>query len=73
MLLKKERVKLGKSIRADTGVPLPVAMQMAKFILRYETYSLPKKFPTYVKTDVFCECCGPETFINGPKGSRQVF
>ena len=73
MTKKKYRRDLGKRIRRATGVPLPVAMQAAKLIASDRTYDLKlgdrALFTGWIKSDVFCTCCGPENWrIEGPKG-----
>jgi hypothetical protein len=84
MKLKKQRRKLGKEIRSKTGVDLPIAMRVAKLIIRNGSaavYDIP-----YLKLlegsnahvrDVpfFCgfECCGREyAELVGPKGSYRL-
>lgn len=77
MTKKKAARNLGKHIRSATGVPLPVAMQAAKLIVRSRAYELrytdKSVFVGFIKYDIFCECCGPENWrIEGPRGDYGI-
>lgn len=67
MTYKKQASKLAKVVRKDTGLSLPVAGSMAKYMVRYKP--LPEKFREYVKYFLpSCGCCGPEYSLVGPAG-----
>jgi hypothetical protein len=58
MQTKRRRAKLAKLLRKDTGLSFVESLKVAKNLLRGTGFTW--------KT--FCECCGPEPVVEGPKG-----
>ena len=76
MTKKKKRVRLGKKIRAATGLPLPLAMLAARWLYRFDTYNLLRdpRFAGLVTVRPLCGdgCCGQEYALNGKRG-KYIF
>jgi hypothetical protein len=75
--LKKRGRDLGKIIRRETGVPLPVAMQAGKLLVRDRRYDIiydgKSIFAGYTRSVVYCECCGPDHhLLVGPRGEYRL-
>jgi len=81
MTAKKRRRNLGKRIRQETGLPLPVCMRAAKLIDRGDGYDMVYKdmplFSGCVQTNYFfCgpECCGSNGYkLVGPRGEYNFY
>lgn len=70
MSIKSQARKIGRMVRKVTGIKLPVAMKMGKLIAQGKEFDLVNKFPEFVsKQTEFCDCCGPQTVLRGPRGS----
>lgn len=74
MTAKKRRMKLGKVIRRETGLPLPVCMTAAKMIDRDKGEELQwtaatEEFVQSIKCGDGCCCFGRE--LVGPRGSYR--
>lgn len=66
MTLKKKATQLARTIRKATGLPFTDCATMAKCIVRYKAF--PETLRRHVKVATYCDCCGPERTIVGPKG-----
>lgn len=71
MSIKSQGRKLGRMIRKVTGLELPIAMKLGKMVAQSKSdHEMMARFPDVVsKEKNFCECCGPQTVLTGPKGS----
>jgi len=67
--------KLGKLIRRETGIPLPVAMRMGKLFARFRDWELESNdaMRPYLQSIYSgCTCCGViGMMIKGKKGSIE--
>lgn len=70
--LKRMRVKLGKAIRRQTGLKLPVAMRAAKLIAGFRAYEMDSSEMFTIRKH-YCGdgCCYLGAEIVGPKGSYE--
>lgn len=81
MTSKKRRFRLGKRIRLETGLPLPVCMRAAKLIDRGDSldiiYGNLTIFSGVTATSYFScgpDCCGPEGYkLVGPRGEFRFY
>lgn len=77
MTKKKARVRLGKKIRAATGLPLPLAMLAARLLYRFDTYALLRdpRFAGLITSYPLCGagCCGFEHTLNGKRGKYTFY
>lgn len=73
MSLKSKSRSLGRTIRRLTGVKLPVAMKVAKLIVRDRAYDVSYDLLQAVPFTCGMDCCGPEGYyLVGPKGEFRV-
>ncbi len=74
MTRKKKRVKIGKVIRNQTGVKLPIAMSIAKAVLNWDVWNLSDKHDCVHKEVVgACSCCmSTHQVLCGPKGNLDL-
>ena len=75
MNLKNEKRKLGKKIRGLTGLPLPIAMRAAHFLVRGDNlklHDLPAINPFIKEIASGCDCCGSVSVLAGPKGEYLI-
>jgi hypothetical protein len=71
--LKAQGRTLGKLIRKETGLALPLAMRAAKLIVRGREWDISSelRFPRYFGCGP--ECCGFEGWVlRGPKGDYKL-
>lgn len=71
MSIKSQGRRIGRMVRRVTGLKLPTAMKIGKMIAQGQgDFALMARFPEHVfKEESYCECCGPQTVLKGPKGS----
>lgn len=58
MTKKKQARKLGKEIRAITGVKLPIAMRVARLLIRGRRWDIPPEWLTPIPFFCGFGCCG---------------
>lgn len=79
MTTKKKARALGKKIRFITGLPLPIAMQFGKLIVRGREWDAMTKeaLKSHIKGENFpcgASCCGFRgNIIRGPKGAVDMW
>lgn len=71
MNLKKQRQKLGKRIRKETGLKLPIAMHIAKLASSYRFTDILRLYPEYSGYRTDCPCCGPYLHIGKDIAGRD--
>jgi hypothetical protein len=73
MSIKSNGRRLGRMVRRITGLPLPVAMKIGKMVAQSKSdFEMMEKFPGIVALQKhYCECCGPQFILKGPRGSMQ--
>lgn len=74
MMMKKRKAKMGKFIRKQTGITLPVAMEAAKAVINFDVHALHSKFSCIeLKRVGTCSCCSSiNVFLIGPKGNLDL-
>lgn len=70
MQTKKKRTKLAKVLRKLTGLPFVTSLTVAKNLLRGTEFNLTLEQGVGYVT--YCECCGPEPVVRGPKGTLSI-
>lgn len=74
MTTKKSKMLLGKKIRKETGLPLPLAMRAAKKVYARKAGELltDPRFAGFVRIREACAdgpaCCGYEYYLLGKRG-----
>lgn len=74
MTIKKSKMLLGKQIRKQTGLPLPLAMRAAKKLYARKHYELfnDSRFAGFISSRAICPdgpgCCGSVHYFVGKRG-----
>lgn len=70
---KSQGRKLGKLIRKETGLPLPIAMRAAKLIVRGRVWDIVSEHRVPRFFDCGPDCCGFKGYVlSGPKGEYNL-
>lgn len=67
MTRKKQARIIGKAIRKATGLKLPIAMRLGKFLSQGRSYDIPQEFCS-IRIQCGDGCCQCRELI-GPKGT----